>query len=81
VKHEEFAERAGRRLERMAARLQSEAKRPAIDGELSKTTTARTQELKAAALLVREEAVVVGREERETPEEMVAENLSFEAQG
>lgn len=80
MKHEEFAERAGRRLEGMADRLQSEAKRPGTDGETLQTTTARAQELKVAALLVREEAVAVGREEPESPEEKVAENLSLEAQ-
>jgi hypothetical protein len=42
---------------------------------------ARAQELRVAALLVRDEAVAVAREEREAPTQMVAENLSLEAQG
>jgi hypothetical protein len=35
--HEPFAERAGRRLEAVAARLEGESKRLGIDGETSKT--------------------------------------------
>jgi hypothetical protein len=80
VRHEDFAERTGRRLELMADRLESEAKRQSIDGETSRTA-ARAQELRVAALLVRNEAVALGREERESPGEKVAENLSLEAQG
>jgi len=80
VKHEWFAQRAGRRLEAVADRLEGESQRPGIDGEASKTK-ARAQELRVAALLVRDEAVAVAREERETPTQMIAENLSLEAQG
>ena len=78
MRHEDFAERAGRRL--VADRLECEVKRPRIDGKPSRTT-ARAQELRVAALLVRDEAVAVGREERETRKEKVAENLSLQAQG
>ena len=78
--HEQFAERAGRRLEAVADRLEGESKRLGIDGEASKTK-ARAQEMRVAALLVRHEAVAVGREEREAPMQMIAENLSLEAQG
>jgi hypothetical protein len=39
------------------------------------------QELRVAALLVCDEAVAVGREERETRKEKVAENLSLQEQG
>jgi hypothetical protein len=84
VKHEEFAERAVRRLEAVADWLEGEGKRLGIglgiDGEASKTK-ARAQELRVAALLVRDEAAAVGREEREAPTELIAENLSLEAQG
>jgi hypothetical protein len=73
MKHEEFAERAGRRLE-------DESKRLGMDGEAAKTT-ARAQELRVAALLVREEAAAVGHKEHEPPREKVAEYLSLEAQG
>src|SRR5215211_1943842 len=56
--HEEFAERAGRRLEEVADRLEAEGKELGIDGEASKIT-ARAQELRVAALLVRQEAIAV----------------------
>ena len=64
MKHEEFAERAGRRLETVADRLEGEGRRLGIDGEASKIT-ARAQELRVAALLVREEATAVNRAEEE----------------
>jgi hypothetical protein len=80
VKHEQFAPRAARRLEAVADRLKGEGKRLGIDGEASKTK-ARAQEMRVAALLVREEGVAVAREEREAPTQMIAENLSPEAQG
>ena len=64
MKHEEFAERAGRRLETVADRLEGEGRRLGIDSEASKTT-ARAQELRVAALLVREEATAVNRAEEE----------------
>ena len=80
MKHERFAERAGRRLEAVADRLEGEGKRLGLDGEASKTK-ARAQEMRVAALLVRDEAVAFAREEREAPTQMIAENLSLEAQG
>jgi hypothetical protein len=80
MKHEAFAERAGRRLEAVADRLEDDTRSLGMDGEASKTT-ARAQELRVAALLVREEAVAVAREECEAPKEKIAENLSLEAQG
>ncbi len=44
--------------------------------------TLSTSNLKSVGnMLVREEAVAAGREEREVPTPMVAENLSLEAQG
>jgi hypothetical protein len=81
MKHEAFAERAGRRLESVADRLEDGTRSLGMDGEASKTT-ARAQEMRVAALLVREEAAAVVREEeREPPTEKIAENLSLEAQG
>ena len=80
MNHEEFAERAGRQLEAVADRLEGDAGRLGIDGDASKTK-ARAQELRVGALLVRDEAVAVAREEREAPTLMIAENLSLEAQG
>jgi hypothetical protein len=66
VKDEQFAERAGRRLEAVANRLEGEGQRLGIDGEGSKTK-ARAEELRVAALLVRDEAEAVAREERKAP--------------
>jgi hypothetical protein len=80
VKHDEFAERAGRRLKEVADRIEVEGKRQGIDGEASETK-ARAQEMRVAALLVRDFAMAVAQEEYETPKEMIAENLSLEAQG
>jgi hypothetical protein len=83
MRHEAFAERAGWRLEAVADRLEAEAGGigPGTDGEAGKTR-ARAQEMRGAALLVRQEAAAVGRrEERGGPTQMVAENLSLEAQG
>jgi hypothetical protein len=80
VKREQLAPRAARRLEAVADRLEGEGKRLGIDVEASKTK-ARAQEMRVAALLVREEDVAVAREEREAPTQMIAENLSLEAQG
>ncbi len=76
--HEDFAERAGRRLDSVADRLDREAKRPGTADEPTRTE-ARVQQLRVAAQLVRDEAV--GREERETSRAKIAENLSLEAQG
>ena len=64
MNHEEFAERAERRLKEVADRLEVEGKDLQIAGEASKTT-ARAQELRVAALLVREEATAVNRAEEE----------------
>ena len=80
MRHEEFAERAGWRLEATADRLEGDGRRLGIDGGASKIA-ARARELRVAALLVHEEAVAVGREEREAPKEKIAEKLSLEAQG
>ena len=60
VNHEEFAQRAGRRLKEVADRLEVEGKDLKIAGEASKIT-ARAQELRVAALLVREEALAVSK--------------------
>ena len=80
MRHEEFAERAGRRLQATADRLEGEGRTLGIDGGASKIA-ARARELRVAALLVHEEAAAVDREEREAPNEKMAENLSLEAQG
>ena len=80
VNHEEFAERAGRRLKEVADRLGVEGRRQGIDREASETK-ARAQEMRVAAHLVRDFAMAVAQEECETPKEMIAENLSLEAQG
>ena len=64
MNHEEFAERAERRLKEVADRLEVEGKDLQIAGEASKIT-ARAQELRVAALLVREEATAVNRAEEE----------------
>ena len=64
----------------MADRLEGEAGRLGVDGEASRTK-AWAQELRVAALLVRDEAAAVAREEQEPHARMVAENLSLEAQG
>ena len=78
--HEEFAKRAGRRLEEVADRLEGEGRRLGIDGEASKTT-ARAKELRVAALLVREEAAAVSREGWGSSTEKIAANPPLEAQG
>ena len=70
--HEEFARRAEGRLQEAADRPEGEARGLGIHGEASKTR-ARAGELRVAALLVREEAVAAGREER-GPTAEVAEN-------
>jgi hypothetical protein len=68
------------RLEDIADRLPGEGKRLGMSGEASGIAT-RAQEMRVAALLVRDEAVAVAREERGAPEKQIAENLSLEAQG
>ena len=60
MKHDEFAERASRRLKEVADRLEVEGKDLRIAGEASKIT-ARAQELRVAALLVHEDALVVSK--------------------
>ena len=57
MQREEFAERAARRLESVAARLEKESKTRGVDGN----TLARAQELRVAAFMVRDEAEVVAR--------------------
>jgi len=71
VKHEEFAVRAERRLEAVADRL--------TDGGDS-TTIARAQELRVAALVVREEAKAVSRSEEGPRDGPLAANPPLEAQ-
>jgi hypothetical protein len=63
MKHEEFAERAARRLEAVADRTEEEMRRLGIDAQAS-CTKARTQEMRVAAFLVREEALAVSEVER-----------------
>lgn len=65
MRHEEFAELAGERLEAVAGQIESQARELGIDGEAAKTA-ARAGELRVAALLVREEAVAVSRSEGST---------------
>jgi hypothetical protein len=60
MRHEEFAERAARRLEAEADRLEEEGRRLGIHGAVS----ARAGEMRLAALLTREEAEAVTRAER-----------------
>ena len=62
MRHEEFAQRAQRRLEAEADRLEGEARILGIHGGASKTA-ARAGELRVAALLVREEAEEAGKAE------------------
>ena len=81
MNHEEFAERASRRLKEVADRLEVEGKDRRIAGEASKIT-ARAQELRVAALLVREEALAVSKTippPAEQPEAL-ADILPLEAQ-
>jgi predicted sugar kinase len=65
LKHEEFAQRARRRLEAVANRLADEAGGFGIDGGEASGTRARAQEMRVAALLVREEAEAVSKAEEE----------------
>lgn len=81
MKYDEFAKRAGRRLEEAADRLEGKVRGLGIDGETS-DAIARAGELRVAALLVREEAAAVSEaEERGTATEKIAENPPLEAQG
>ena len=76
--HEEFARRTEGRLLEAADRLEGEARDLGVPVDASKTQ-ARAGELRVAALLVREEAEAVGREERR-PTAEVAKNPPLEAQ-
>jgi hypothetical protein len=62
MEHEEFARRAAWRLEAVADRTEEEARRLGIHGEAS-GTRARAQEMRVAALLVRQEALAVSEAE------------------
>jgi hypothetical protein len=66
VDHERFAERAAKRLELVADRLEGEERREygAVGDVL-----ARAKELRVAAHLVRAESEVVSRSESESPED------------
>ena len=81
MNHEEFAERASRRLKDVANRLEVEGKDLRIASEASKIT-ARAQELRVAALLVREEALAVSKTIAPPAEEpaVLADILPLEAQ-
>ena len=54
MRHAEFAELAAKRLESMADRLEEQSKTLGVDQE----TLARAQELRVAAFIVRDQAVV-----------------------
>ena len=82
MNHEEFAERASRRLKEVADRLEVEGKDLSIASEAS-IITARAQELRVAALLVREEALAVSKTKAlpaEEPAALLAGNVLLEAQ-
>ena len=92
MKHEKFAQRAGRRLEKIADRLEGVVDELEVDTNASSealVTAARAQELRVAAQMVREEAAAVGRKEQEPkpesasvpPAEKIVENPPLEAQG
>ena len=61
--HERFAERAAKRLELVADRLEEERRQYGTDA------TVRAKELRVAAHLVRAESEVVSRSEGESPED------------
>ena len=63
--HERFAERAVRRLEMVADRLEEECRQYGADGDV----LPRAKELRVAAHLVRAESELVSRSENETPED------------
>lgn len=69
MRHEEFAERAAKRLEAVADRLDEEGRRLGIHGAVS----ARAGEMRLAALLTREEAESVTRAERGASTEPLGE--------
>jgi VIT1/CCC1 family predicted Fe2+/Mn2+ transporter len=66
VDHERFAERAARRLEMVADRLEEERRQYGTEGD---DATTRAKELRVAAHLVRAESEVVSRSEGESPED------------
>jgi hypothetical protein len=68
VDHERFAERAAKRLELVAGRLEDEHRQQEADGEV----LARAKELRVAAHLVRAESVATSRSEDEAPEDPIA---------
>ena len=75
TRHEKFAERAARRLEAVADRLE-EGRVFGIDDALS----ARAGELRVAALITRDETRAVTRVEGEPSAEPPADNPPLEAQ-
>ena len=74
MRHEEFAELVGRRLEDAADRLETRARDLGIEGEASRTG-ARAGELRVAALLVREEAAAASSAEA-TPADEPGDRLA-----
>jgi hypothetical protein len=76
MRHEKFAERAARRLEAVADRLEEEGRVFDIDGGLS----ARAGELRVAALITRDEARAVTRVEGEPSAEPPTDTPPLEAQ-
>lgn len=64
--HERFAERAARRLEKVADRLEEEYRQYGAEGD---GVMARARELRVAAHLVRAESEVVSMSEGEAPED------------
>lgn len=63
--HERFAERAAKRLELVADRLEEERRQYGTDAMV------RAKELRVAAHLVRAESEVVSRSEGESPEDPI----------
>lgn len=59
MRHERFAERTARHLEAMADELQEKGRRLEIDGRIS----ARANEMRVAALVVRDVSAAVSQEE------------------
>lgn len=79
MEHERFAERAARRLEMVADRLEEERRQYGAEGD---GVMARARELRVAAHLVRAESEVVSRSEGEAPEDPMTSlgHLPLEAQ-
>jgi hypothetical protein len=76
MKHEEFAERAAKRLLDMADRLEEEGRRLGVNGKVS----ARAKEMRVAAFMVRGEAEAITRAENEPSAEPPLKNPSLKAQ-